>query len=136
MLDEVIYVDQHFDLPDHSLEDLDIFPIEQPPIFDSKEETESYLDEREAFWICELQTFWPFGFNTNKGAGQKRKILPVTLLYNRRNIQLGKIFKDEFKILQSNLQNPIQGRLIIAYRKNPNLRNLLVSSTLLPVVDE
>ena len=120
MLDEVIYVDQHFDLPDHSLEDLDIFPIEQPPIFDSKEETESYLDEREAFWICELQTFWPFGFNTNKGAGQKCKILPVTLLYNRRNIQLGKIFKDEFKILQSNLQNPIQGRLIIAYRKNPN----------------
>ena len=35
---------------------LEIIPIEQPPILASKTETDLLRLEREAFWICTLQT--------------------------------------------------------------------------------
>ena len=50
-------VANNFNLPGHSLEgNLEIIPIEQPPIIGFQTETDHLRLEREAFWIRTLLT--------------------------------------------------------------------------------
>ena len=89
-------VANHFNLPGHSLEEnFEIVPIEQIPIFGSKTETDLLRLEREAFWIRTLETKKPFGINVESGKSTERDKIIFPLIYNRRNVDIGKIMKDE-----------------------------------------
>ena len=121
-------VANHFNLPGHSLEEnFEIVPIEQPPIFGSQTETDLLRLEREAFWIR------TFGINVESGKSTERDKIIFPIIYNRRNVDIGKIMKDEYFHLQHTMNKTIMARPVIAYRKNPSLIDILVSSPTNPV---
>ena len=66
---------------------------------------------------------------SGKSVERDKIILPI--IYNRRNVDIGKIMKDEYLYLQTVMKKPIMAPPVIAYRNNPSLINILVS-TLLP----
>ena len=112
-------VTNHFNLPGHSLEEnVKIIPIEQPPILGSKTETDLLRLEREAFWIRTLETKKPFGINVESGKSMEMDKIIFPIIYNRRNVNIGKIMKDEYLHLQTVMKKPITARnTVIAYRK-------------------
>ena len=111
-------------------EHFEIVPIEQPPILGSKTETDLLKLEREAFWIRTFQTKKPFGINVESGKSVERDQIIFPIVYNRRNVDIGKIMKDEYLNLQTVMKKPIMARLVIAFRKNPSLIDILVSTRL------
>jgi len=129
-------VADHFNLPNHvTSEHFKIMPIEKTPILGTEDDTNNLRKIREGHWIKTLQTIRPFGMNEDFGISVKRKIIPFTLTYNRRNVELGKIFKEEYSLLQTRMAEPLSARPIIAYSKNKSLRDSLVHAKLSPVSD-
>jgi hypothetical protein len=130
-LEEDTHVAEHFNLPDHLVtRDFEIMPIEQLPLSDTTEETDKQRSLRESFWIKELETQWPRGINSDPCLSDQREIIPFTLTYNRKNVEIAKILKDEYHKLQDNLKQPFNKRPVIAFKKNPNLRDILVKAKL------
>ena len=124
-------VANHFNLPGHSLEgNFEIIPIEQPLIVGSKTEADQLRLEREAFWIRTLQTKKPFGINVESGKPVERAKIIFLIIYNSRNVDIGKIMKEEYLNLQTVMKKSIMARQVIAYRKNPSLKGILVSTRL------
>ena len=74
----------------------EIIPIEQTPILGFKTETDLLRLEREAFWIRTLETKKPFGINVESGKSVERDKIIFPIIYNRRNVDIGKIMKDEY----------------------------------------
>ena len=87
----------HSNLPGHSQE---IIPIEQPPILGSKTETDFLRLERDAFRIRTLETKKPFGITVESVKSVERDNVIFTIIYNRRNVDIGKIMKDKYLHLQ------------------------------------
>lgn len=59
-----IYISQHFNLPDHSLSDLNVQPIDKATETDN---TTEELHKLEHFWIKTLHTLAPEGLNISSG---------------------------------------------------------------------
>ena len=99
-------VANHFKLPGHSLEEnFEIIPIEQPPILGSKTETHLLRLERDSFWNRTLQTKKPFGINVESGKPVDRDKIMFSIIYNRRNVDIVKIMKEEYLNLQTVIKN-------------------------------
>ncbi|PJE77742.1 hypothetical protein CI610_03332 [invertebrate metagenome] len=113
-------VARHFNQNGHSLEHVNITPIEQVP--DS-----SFLNEREGFWIDKLQTLTPHGINEQSVPNQ---ILPFVITYNTTATVVGRKVREHYNKLQSEFPEIYKNRLVTAYRKNKNLQDLLVRSRL------
>ena len=64
------------------------------------------------------------------GKSTERDKIIFPIIYNRRNVDIGKIMKDEYFHLQTTMKKPINARPVIAYRKNPSLIDILVSTRL------
>ena len=100
-------VANHFKLPGHSLEgNFEIIPIEQPPIVGSKTETDLLRLEREAFWIRTLEQKMPFEINVEFGKPVERDKIIFPIIYNGRNVDIGKIMKEEYLNLQTVMKKP------------------------------
>ena len=65
---------------------------------------------------------------SGKPVERDKIIFPI--FYNRRNVDIGKIMKEEYLNLQTVMKKPIIVRPVIAYRKNPSLKDILVSTRL------
>ena len=65
---------------------------------------------------------------SGKPVERDKIIFPI--IYNPRNIDTGKIMKEEYLNLQTVIQRLIMGCPIIASRKNPSLKDILVSTRL------
>ena len=99
-----------FKLPGHSLEgNFEIIQIEQAPIVGSKTETDLLRLEREAFWIRTLQTKKSFGINVEYGKPVKRDKIIFPIIYNRRNVDIGQIMKEEYLNLQTVMKKAYYG---------------------------
>ena len=95
-------VANHFNLPGHLLEEhFEIVIIEQPPILGSKTKSDLLRLEREAFCIRTLETKKPFGIKVESGKSTERDKIIFPLIYNRCNVDIGKIMKDEYLHLQN-----------------------------------
>jgi hypothetical protein len=129
--DEDTNVAQHFNLPGHSVDrHFEIMPIEQLPLSATAEETDKQRKLRESFWIKQLKTKWPSGINVDPGLADQREIIPFSLTYNRKNVEISEILKDEYHKLQDKMKKPLNLRPVIAFKKNSNLRDILVNSKL------
>ena len=53
----------------------------------------------------------------------KRDKIILPIIYNRRNVDIGKLMKEEYLNLQTVMKKPIMARPVIAY----NLKDILVS---------
>ena len=64
-----------------------------------------------------------------KSVERDKVIFPI--IYNRRNVDIGNIMREEYLNLQTVMKKPIMARPIIAYRKDPSLKDILISTRLL-----
>ena len=64
------------------------------------------------------------------GKSVDRDKIMFPIIYNRRKVDIGKIMKEEYLNLQTVMKKPIMARPVIAYRKNPSLKDILVSTQL------
>ena len=65
---------------------------------------------------------------SGKSLERDKIIFPV--IYNRRDVDIGKILKDEYLNLQTVMKKSVMARPVIAYRKHPSLKDILVSTRL------
>ena len=65
---------------------------------------------------------------SGKSVERDKIIFPI--IYNRHNVDIGKIMKEEYLNLQTVMKKPIMVHPVIAYRKNPSLMDILVSTGL------
>ena len=65
---------------------------------------------------------------SDKFVERDKIIYPI--IYNRRNVDIGKIIKEEYLNLQTDMKKPIMTRPAIEYRNNPSLIDILVSTRL------
>ena len=77
-----------------------------------------------------LQTKKPFGINVESGKPVERDKIIFPIIYNRRNVDIGKIMKDEYLYAQTVMKKPIMARPIVAYIKTASLIDILVSTRL------
>ena len=65
---------------------------------------------------------------SGKSVERDKVIFPI--IYNRRNVDIGKIMKEEYLNLQTVMKKYIMARQVIAYRKDPSLKDILISTRL------
>ena len=105
-------VANHFNFMGHSLEEnFEIIPIEQPPILGSKTETDLLRLERKAFCIRTIERKKPpkkppFGINVESSKSVERDKIIFPIIYNRRNVDIGRIMKEEYLPLQTIMKKP------------------------------
>ena len=54
-----------------------------------------------------LQTKNPFGINVEFGKPEERDKIIFPIIYNQRNVDIGKIMKDEYLHVQTVMKKPI-----------------------------
>ena len=119
----------HFNLEDHSLEDLIVTPIESIESLASEEKTTELRRERESCWIERLDTAQPTGLNIYKGSG----ITPYVVQFNHTANKASKIVRSHYQTLQNDYPHVFKNNMIVAYSRNKNLNDILVSSNLKPL---
>ena len=119
----------HFNLEDHSIQDLTITPIESINITATEEETTKFRLERESHWIETLNTARPSGLNVHSGHG----IAPFVVKFNGTANKASKIVRKYYHKLQDDFPHVFKQNMIVAYSKNKNLNDILVSSKLKPI---
>lgn len=120
-------VANHFNQPNHNLEDCYIIPIEQLQVrFDKKANTAA-LRKREDFWIEQLNTVEPNGINVisqqpNQG------IIPFVIPFSSTAPEVAKIARKYYDELQTIFSKTLKAKFVTAYCRNKNLKDSLVSS--------
>ena len=64
------------------------------------------------------------------GKSMERDKIIFPIIYNRYNVDIRKIMKNEYLHLQSVMRKPIMARPVISYRKNLSLKDIVVSTRL------
>ena len=119
----------HFNLDDHSIQDLIITPIESLDFSATEEDTTKLRQEREVWWIERLNTARPAGLNIHNGSG----ITPFVVQFNSTANKASKIVRTHYNHLQKEFPHVFKQNMIVAYAKNKNLNDILVSSKLKPI---
>lgn len=109
-------VANHFNSFGHSMNDCSILPIEA---VSNKEN----LRKREAYWIGKLKTMSPFGLNLHD---ETEDILPFVITYNSKATKTAKLIREGYTKIQKEFPNIYRHKLVIAYRKNKNLSDILI----------
>ena len=122
------------DLPEPSLEDYDLIPIEQLPTTGSYTQDKINRLIRETFWIDTLGTLEPGGLNKKRYEDvikpiQNEDVVPFVVPFSKTANIAARIIKKHYKILQQKeVLNDYEYRIITAYSKHKNLAGSLVSS--------
>ena len=64
------------------------------------------------------------------GKSMERDKIIFPIIYNRYNVDIRKIMKNEYLHLQSVMRKPIMARPVISYRKHLSLNDIVVSTRL------
>ena len=65
---------------------------------------------------------------SGKSVERDKIIFPI--IYNRHNVDIGKNMKEEYLNLQTVMKKPIIVCAVIAYRRNPSVVDILISTGL------
>ena len=85
--------------------------------------------EAERKWQLALKTYSPFGLNTAlspKDGG----VTPFVITYSATAVETAKLVKTSFNKLKAKHPNILYKRCVTAFKRRPNLRDLLVRSRL------
>ena len=113
-------IGNHFNLPNHSVNDLCVVLIEQ---IEANQELKNTLDEREKFWISKLDTF-KNGLNLEAG-NSPDKLIPLVMKFSINSFSIQKKLQEEFVKLKQ-MEQFKTCRIIMAFQKNKNLKQTLV----------
>ena len=111
-----------------------ITAIEQIADQGSKDANKAMRLNREQFWIDTLVTFAPHGMNEDAYSirlhNSEKPILPFIVPFSKTGHDAAEIVKKHFEELQQNekFDDVFIHRIVIAYQKHKNLKDLLVST--------
>jgi hypothetical protein len=89
---------------------------------------EVHFLRREQFWIKKLNSLSPHGLNKRR---EMPPPIPFTIKFNDQAPSIVKILKETYEKIQARCKIIFRRKqMVIAFRKNSNLKNLLVRSTL------
>ena len=122
--------------PDYIISDNDIpviiTPIEKILDQGSKDANKAKRLDREQFWIDTLVTYVPYGMNEDamsiKDRNEKKGIIPFIVPFCKTGREAANIAKKYFTKIQEKLEDIFDQRIIIAYQKHKNLKDILVST--------
>lgn len=121
-------VAEHFNQLDHLGQlDLSITPICQVSDTGSKLRDQILRRNCEAYFIKVLGTMVPDGMNKKI---EKSGIMPFPIIYGSTSAKVTKIVKEFYDKLQERFPKYFNDKLVIAYKRNKNIKDLLVSSKL------
>ena len=121
-------VAQHFNQFDHNgVTDMQITPIIQLPDYESKVKNSLARRKEESFFIKKLKTMSPNGINEKV---EDFGTLALPIIYNNTSSQVTKLVRQAYIELQEQYPRHFKNKLVTAYKRNPNLSDLLVCSKL------
>lgn len=119
---------QHFNQTDHDgILDLTITPILQIPESGSKIKDMLTRRKYESFFIKKLKTMYPTGIN-EKLEEYGTLAFPVT--YSTTASVVAKKVRETYNLLQEAYPKHFKNKLVTAFKRNKNLKDILVSSKL------
>ena len=107
--------------------DCKLYPIEQVPLAESKDQNRINRLERENYWIRKLETYPPMGLNSGYDSDKDCPI-PFVVPYSTMARNVGHKIKQIYTELQNIFPNSLKRKYIIAYCRNKNLKDFLCSS--------
>jgi hypothetical protein len=120
-------VAEHFNQLNHIASDLQITPIVQMPDEGSASRNQKIRRKQEAILIKQLETSTPNGMN-------KRLIdhgkIAFPVLYSNTGVHVTRIIRETYATLCNEYPDHFKADLVIAYKRNRNLNDMLVSSKL------
>ena len=126
------HIQENEDLPQPSIEDFNLIPLEQIPITGSYAQDKLNRLKRETFWIDTLGTLNPGGLNKKRyeeifEQNKIDEIVPFIIPFSKTANLASRIIKKHFRTLQEKALD-YDYRIITAYSKHKNLASSLVSS--------
>ena len=130
---------RHFEKehPQHVVEEenlpMSVIAIEKLQDIGSDEEKKAKRLEREKFWIDTLFTYYPKGLNNDpmhlyeKYLRKISKTIPFIVPFSETGRKAGELVKTYYKNIQEE-HDHFSHKVVIAFKKHKNLRDLLVSS--------
>ena len=112
------------------LEDLKITPIFKCPVYNDVEETTQKRLEIEQFFIDSFKTYKPYGLNIALKKHKDTPSIHFGVQYSNFGKSASKIVSEHYEKLQEKLPKIFTSKLVCAYSRNKNLKDLLVSSKL------
>ena len=122
-------VADHFNLPLHNLAHITICPIQQLQYLNSQHSTRVMRVRWEGHWKTALSTISPDGLNLSLQTGLLNPI-PLVLPYSPTATRVASSIRESYTKLQDRFPHVYSNRLITAYSRNPNLKDMIVSSNL------
>ena len=123
-------VSEHFNSFDHmGQEDMEIIPILQIPDQGSVIRNQIYRRKWESYFIQKLDTMFPYGINT-KFDPNHSSIFAFPITYGATAAKISKLVRETYSALQEKYPKHFSAKFIVAYKRNQNLRDKLVSSKL------
>jgi hypothetical protein len=121
-------VAQHFNQFNHDgVTDIQVTPVVQLPDFGSKVKNSLARRKVESQLINRLNTMYPNGIN-EKLETFGTLAFPVT--YSNTSSQVAKLVRQAYNELQEAYPKHFKDKLVTAYKRNPNLSDVLISSKL------
>lgn len=121
-------VAQHFNQHDHNgVNDLKITPILQIPESGSKVKDMLTRRKHETFFIKKLKTMYPYGINDKM---EEHGILAFPIVYSATSAIVAKHAREVYDKLQETYPKHFKSKLVTAFKRNKNLKDMLVSSKL------
>lgn len=116
---------EHFNQWDHLSSDLQITPIVQLPDEGCKVKNKKARIKQETWFINKLGTMTPDGMNARLIDNGK---VAFPVLYSKTGVHVSRIIRGAYEKLENAYPAYYKADLVIAYKRNPNLNNMLVSS--------
>ena len=120
-------VAEHFNQLDHDITDLEITPVVQIPDMGSDIKNGIARRKQELFFIKKLGSMNPDGMN-DKLVDHGKIAFPV--LYGNAGVYMSRCIREAYERLMSEYPKHFRADLVTAYKRNLNLCDMLVSSTL------
>ena len=120
----------HFNTGRCSIEDFQIMPIYQCPLFDNDEQTTKYRLQIEQFFIEAFKCYLPYGLNMATKKYKDTPSIHFIAPYSGLSKSAARIIRTHYEHLQEKLPQTFPANLVSAYCRNKNLKDMLVSTRL------
>lgn len=121
-------VAEHFNQISHDgINDLYITPIVQMPDLGSKMKNSLARRKYESFFIKKLRTMSPDGMNEKL---EEFGTLSFPIVYSNTGAKVTRLIRQTYETLQEEYPKHFKDKLVIAYKRNKNLSDKLISSKL------
>ena len=118
----------HFNHGRCMIEDFQITPIYQCPILEDTEKTTNLRLKIEQYFIDSLKTYIPYGLNIAKKQYKDIPSIHFSAPYSKLGLAATQIVRAHYKDLQESLPLVYSAKMVAAFSRNRNLKDILVST--------